>query len=67
MRAGPALTQPRLLLRQPSRRHLLDQCGKPAAADTGADVPWQVLRDAGHQVVFATGRADTSQPPILGC
>ena len=34
---------------------------------TEVAVPWRVLCDAGHQVVFATERAGRSRPPIPGC
>ena len=33
---------------------------------TEVAVPWRVLCDAGHQVVFATERAGTVRPPIPG-
>ena len=34
---------------------------------TEVAVPWRVLSDAGHQVVFATERRAPSRPPTPGC
>jgi hypothetical protein len=34
---------------------------------TEVAVPWRILRDAGHEVVFATERAGTVRLPIPGC
>ena len=34
---------------------------------TEVAVPWRLLRDAGHEVVFATEQAARSRPPTPGC